>query len=679
MAKKRIPECTRDASEADFKSDNFLLIDGADGSAKLEMELVGKQSSIDMIGSSLNAEIARATGEEAAIRAELATEKNRATGAEGTLNTALVAETTRATGAEGELRTAIENEVTRATGAEGDLGTALGNEVTRATGAEGDLNAAITAESTRAAGAESSLNTAITGEVARAKGAEGALDTAITGEITRATDAEAAMNTAIAGKQSIIGDLETIRSGASAGATALQSIVAATGPHYTAYREDGPIVTPNTDTSTKKTTLTFDYMRGPCGPKGDPGDGGLAAGFASSMGVTTTTGAAGSSASVKVTPDSGTPNTAKKFNFEFTIPKGDTGTAAGFASSMGVTTTTGAAGSSASVKVTPDSGTPNTAKKFNFEFTIPRGEKGETGPTGPDGDVTITTTTDTSKRTMSSNQRYKLSVGSKSYVFTTPNAVNSLAFDSNNQLRIETNGSVTSTTVPYAASAGSATNADVATSAKQVYNKDGNNIIAAGTNGVSLTNGTKQSVLGADTLGVGVSNQVATGTIGCGTLNATSGIALFSGSTVKANITGSNAIFDTNLQTNRNLSVGLNASVGGELHATGGLFAEGGIVYAKNGVNTDATILAHGGIWVIPDGGFTKGFGVDIQGSNNVFEIYGSTELSISKGNIVMGNGSIYLLNGGKLNGTATNAEGLNGYTIRIGSYLDSPNVLSFV
>ena len=628
MAKKRIPECTRDASEADFKSDNFLLIDGADGSAKLEMELVGKQSSIDMIGSSLNAEIARATGEEAAIRAELATEKNRATGAEGTLNTALVAETTRATGAEGELRTAIENEVTRATGAEGDLGTALGNEVTRATGAEGDLNAAITAESTRAAGAESSLNTAITGEVARAKGAEGALNAAITGEITRATEADAAMNAAIAGKQSIIGDLETIRSGASAGATALQSIVAATGPHYTAYREDGPIVTPNTDTSTKKTTLTFDYMRGPCGPKGDPGDGGLAAGFASSMGVTTTT---------------------------------------------------GAAGSSASVKVTPDSGTPNTAKKFNFEFTIPRGEKGETGPTGPDGDVTITTTTDTSKRTMSSNQRYKLSVGSKSYVFTTPNAVNSLAFDSNNQLRIETNGSVTSTTVPYAASAGSATNADVATSAKQVYNKDGNNIIAAGTNGVSLTNGTKQSVLGADTLGVGVSNQVATGTIGCGTLNATSGIALFSGSTVKANITGSNAIFDTNLQTNRNLSVGLNASVGGELHATGGLFAEGGIVYAKNGVNTDATILAHGGIWVIPDGGFTKGFGVDIQGSNNVFEIYGSTELSISKGNIVMGNGSIYLLNGGKLNGTATNAEGLNGYTIRIGSYLDSPNVLSFV
>lgn len=58
---------------------------------------------------------------------------------------------------------------------------------------------------------------------------------------------------------------------------------------------------------------------------------------------------------------------------------------AGFAETMNVTTTTGEAGSEASVAVTTDESTPNTAKKFNFDFTIPRGEKGEQGIQGEQG------------------------------------------------------------------------------------------------------------------------------------------------------------------------------------------------------------------------------------------------------------------------------------------------------
>ena len=52
---------------------------------------------------------------------------------------------------------------------------------------------------------------------------------------------------------------------------------------------------------------------------------------------------------------------------------------AGFASEMGVTTTTGEAGTEASVTVTTDSKSSNKAKKFNFDFVIPKGDKGEKG------------------------------------------------------------------------------------------------------------------------------------------------------------------------------------------------------------------------------------------------------------------------------------------------------------
>ena len=47
MAKKRIPEVPRDGSEVDFIPQNFMLIDGADGSAKMRMDLFAKASSVE--------------------------------------------------------------------------------------------------------------------------------------------------------------------------------------------------------------------------------------------------------------------------------------------------------------------------------------------------------------------------------------------------------------------------------------------------------------------------------------------------------------------------------------------------------------------------------------------------------------------------------------------------------
>jgi len=121
---------------------------------------------------------------------------------------------------------------------------------------------------------------------------------------------------------------------------------------------------------------------GATGAKGDKGDTG-ATGSAATIAVgTTSTGAAGTSASVN---NSGTSSAAV---FNFTIPqgaKGDTGNAGtngtnGTAATIAVgSTTTGAAGTSASVT---NSGTSSAA---TFNFTIPRGDTGATGSTGSTG------------------------------------------------------------------------------------------------------------------------------------------------------------------------------------------------------------------------------------------------------------------------------------------------------
>ena len=147
----------------------------------------------------------------------------------------------------------------------------------------------------------------------------------------------------------------------------------------------------------------------PQGTKGDTGDTGPAGrdgvdGQAATITVgSTTTGNAGTNASVT---NSGTSSAAV---LDFVIPRGDTGATGatgatgpagadgrdgndGAAATIAVgTVTTGAAGSSATVT---NSGTSSAAV---FDFTIPRGDTGATGPQGPSG-VGITTKTDSGGR-----------------------------------------------------------------------------------------------------------------------------------------------------------------------------------------------------------------------------------------------------------------------------------------
>ena len=153
-------------------------------------------------------------------------------------------------------------------------------------------------------------------------------------------------------------------------------------------------------------------QQGEQGPKGDKGDTGAAATI--TVGATTT-GPAGSNASVV---NSGTSSAAI---LDFTIPqgakgdkgdKGDTGEqgpqgdqgpqgSQGPKGDTGATGPTGPAGSAATITVgTTTTGNPGTNASVTnsgtssaavFNFTIPRGNTGATGPQGPDGDAATIT------------------------------------------------------------------------------------------------------------------------------------------------------------------------------------------------------------------------------------------------------------------------------------------------
>lgn len=79
------------------------------------------------------------------------------------------------------------------------------------------------------------------------------------------------------------------------------------------------------------TTITIPTISG---PPGTDGQDGAAAGFGTPT-YSTTTGAAGTNASVTVTASG--PNTAKIFDFDFTIPRGDTGSVANIISENSLT------------------------------------------------------------------------------------------------------------------------------------------------------------------------------------------------------------------------------------------------------------------------------------------------------------------------------------------------------
>ena len=132
----------------------------------------------------------------------------------------------------------------------------------------------------------------------------------------------------------------------------------------------------NTGTSSAA-VLNFTIPRGEKGDKGDTGSTGSAATV--EVGATST-GAAGTNASVTNT------GTSSAAVLNFTIPKGDKGDkgdtgSAGSAATISVgTVTTGAEGSDATVT---NSGTSSAAV---FDFTIPRGATGATGSKGDKGD-----------------------------------------------------------------------------------------------------------------------------------------------------------------------------------------------------------------------------------------------------------------------------------------------------
>ena len=142
--------------------------------------------------------------------------------------------------------------------------------------------------------------------------------------------------------------------------------------------------------------LDFVIPRGNTGSQGPAGADGQAATIAVG---TVTTGAAGSSATVT---NSGTSSAAV---FDFTIPRGDTGAtgstgpagADGQAATITVgSTTTGNAGTNASVT---NSGTSSAAV---LDFVIPRGATGSQGPAGNDGySPTATVTQNTGSATIS--------------------------------------------------------------------------------------------------------------------------------------------------------------------------------------------------------------------------------------------------------------------------------------
>lgn len=140
-------------------------------------------------------------------------------------------------------------------------------------------------------------------------------------------------------------------------------------------------VTKNSSSTEDNAIFDFVIPRGEQGPQGNPGSDGKSP----TVNVgTTTTGPAGSQASVT---NSGTETDAV---FNFTIPvgiqgqrgeKGDTGDTGATPSINVGTTTTGNPGTEASV--TKDKSSTET--NVIFDFTIPRGDKGETGSVGPQG------------------------------------------------------------------------------------------------------------------------------------------------------------------------------------------------------------------------------------------------------------------------------------------------------
>ena len=159
---------------------------------------------------------------------------------------------------------------------------------------------------------------------------------------------------------------------------------------YIAKEDNLNNIPPSTTTSWMKVIDSSD-LRGPTGPQGIQGiqgETGNAAGFGLPTGTATVLNP-GSFPTISITSSGN--NTEKIFKFDFGIPQGpqgeqgvqgiqgETGQAAGFGTPTGSVTMLDP-GSTPSIIISPTG--PNTAKVFDFNFNIPKGDTGPRGETG---------------------------------------------------------------------------------------------------------------------------------------------------------------------------------------------------------------------------------------------------------------------------------------------------------
>jgi hypothetical protein len=182
-------------------------------SAAVAAERLVREAAEQAISDAVTAEVTRAKAAEAANKALVEAEEARALAAESALQTAINdletavtqdlqdaidAEILRATNEEARIEGLVAAEKTRAEGEETRIAGLVATEKSRAEAAEAALQAALTAETDARVAADSALQTSLTAELERAQAAEAALSGRITTEVADRVSAINTVSTAIA-------------------------------------------------------------------------------------------------------------------------------------------------------------------------------------------------------------------------------------------------------------------------------------------------------------------------------------------------------------------------------------------------------------------------------------------------------------------------------------------------